>query len=204
MQARISSKAKLRRMVTIALLMAVVIVLQIICTFIKFGPFSITLALTPIVIGAAIFGWKTGAFLGFIFSIVVYFTGLMGWDGGFVLALTAESAIGTMLLCLVKGTAAGAVAGLLYQPLTRKSPKYASLAVSIAAPLTNTGLFAVGILTVFYGFLSNTASAAGENPIGLLFLGWIGLNFIVEFVVNVMCSSVITQLVNIYRKEYKA
>ena len=107
MKTRTSLEAKIKKMVVIAFMTAIVIALQLVCTFIKFGPFSITLALTPIVIGAAIFGWKTGAFLGFVFSAVVYVTGLMGMDGGFVLAMMDYSAVGTTVLCLAKGTETG-------------------------------------------------------------------------------------------------
>lgn len=203
MQARTSTQAKIRRMTAIAILAALVIVLQIICTFIKFGPVSITLALTPIAIGAAIFGWKAGALLGFVFSAVVYVTGLMGLDGGFVLMLMDESAIGTTILCLGKGTIAGAVSGLVYHAIAGKSPTGASLAASVAAPITNTGLFALGIMTIFYGILSNSAAAEGASPLGLLFLGWIGINFVVEFVVNTALSSVLTRVVEIYQKNLK-
>lgn len=203
MNARTSTHAKVRSMATLAILAAVVIVLQMICTFIKFGPFSITLALTPIAIGAAIFGPKTGAILGFVFSAVVYVTGLMGIDGGFILAMMDYNAIGTTVLCLAKGTLAGLVAGLIYHPVAKKSPTAAALAASMAAPITNTGIFALGTLTIFYGFLSNNAAAAGENPIGMLFLGWIGVNFIVEFVVNTALSSVVTRVVEIYNKRIK-
>ena len=203
MNARTSTHAKVRRMATMAILAALVIVLQLLSTFIKFGPFSITLALTPIVIGAAIYGWKTGALLGFFFSAVVYITGLMGLDGGFVLMMMDYSAIGTTIVCLGKGTVAGIAAGLLYRAIEKKSATGAALAASVAAPVTNTGLFAVGILTIFYGFLSNFASASGDSPIGLLFLGWIGVNFIVELVVNAALSSVLTRVVDIYRNKLK-
>ncbi len=202
MHTRTSTQSKMRKMVTIALLSALVIVLQLICTFIKFGPFSITLALTPIVIGAAIFGWKTGAFLGFVFSAVVYVTGLMGLDGGFVLAMMDYNAVGTTVLCLFKGTAAGAVAGLVYRPIARKSPTGASLITSMLAPITNTGIFAAGILTIFYGFLASSAAGTEHNPVALLFLVWIGVNFIVEFIVNTALSSVLTRIVDIYEKKF--
>ncbi len=202
MNTRTSTQAKMRKLTTIAILSALVIVLQLICTFIKFGPFSITLALTPIVIGAAIFGWTTGAFLGFLFSAVVYVTGLMGLDGGFVLSMMGYNAVGTTLLCLLKGTVAGAVAGLVYRPIARKSPTAASLAASMLAPITNTGLFAVGILTIFYGFLAGAAAGTDHSPVATLFLLWIGVNFIVEFVVNTALSSVLTRVVEIYKKKF--
>ena len=93
MNTRTNTRDKTRKMAMYAMLAAVVVVLQIICTYIKFGPFSITLALTPIIIGAAIYGWKCGAFLGFLFSAVVYVTGLMGMDGGFILMMMDYSAL---------------------------------------------------------------------------------------------------------------
>lgn len=203
MQTHSSTRAKIRMIAMQGVLAAVVIALQLICTFIKFGPFSITLALTPIVIGAAIFGPKSGAFLGFVFSAVVYVTGLMGMDGGFVLMMMDYSAIGTTVLCLAKGTLAGLAAGLIFRPLAAKSKTGAALVTSIAAPITNTGLFALGILTIFYGFLSGNAAAAGENPIGMLFLGWIGVNFLVELAVNTALSSVLTRVVDVFNKKMR-
>ena len=43
-----------RTMVLTAVLTAVVVVLQLLGSFIRFGPFSISLVLVPIVIGAAV------------------------------------------------------------------------------------------------------------------------------------------------------
>ncbi len=202
MNTRINSHEKIRKMSMYAILTAIVIVLQIICTFIKFGPFSITLALTPIIVGAAIYGPKCGAFLGFVFSAVVYITGLMGYDGGFINMMMSYSAIGTTILCLFKGTAAGAVAGVVYKLIAKKSPITAAITASAVAPITNTGLFALGIITVFYGFLSGFAGE-GQSPMGVLFLSWIGINFIVEFVVNLALGSVVTRIVDYYNKRMR-
>ena len=197
-----SLHAKTLKLTTLAILTALVIVLQLICTVIKFGPFSITLALTPIIIGAALYGPFTGAFLGFIFSAVVYITGLMGMDGGFVLLMMEYSAIGTTLLCLAKGTVAGFVAGILFPLLAKKNKTLASLVTSAAAPIVNTGLFALGMMTIFYGFLSGNA-ADGQNPIGMLFLSWIGINFIVEFITNLALGTVLTRVVDYYNEKLR-
>ena len=62
--------------VTIAglgLLTALVIVLQMLGGFIRFGQFSISLVLAPIVIGAALYGAWAGGWLGFVFGVVVLF-----------------------------------------------------------------------------------------------------------------------------------
>ena len=52
----------------LALVTAIVAVLQVVASFIKFGPFTITLALAPILIGAALYGPKAGAYLGGVFA----------------------------------------------------------------------------------------------------------------------------------------
>ena len=62
---------KTRRLTGLALLTAIIVVLQIVASFIKFGPFSITLALAPIIIGAALYGPKAGAIAAGIVSPVV-------------------------------------------------------------------------------------------------------------------------------------
>ncbi len=185
----------IRKLTVLAMLTALVVVVQIICTLIKFGPFSITLALTPIIIGAALYGPGAGAFLGFAFSLVVYITGLMSMDGGFILMMMQYNAIGTTFICLFKGTAAGFVAGWLYRIIGKRSKTAASLVTSVAAPVVNTGLFALAMLTIFYGFLSQNTTEEYTNPVGLLFLSWIGVNFIVEFISNVALAGVITRVV---------
>ena len=53
-----------RKMAGLAIFTAIIVVLQVLCTFIRFGPFSITLALAPIIIGTAMYGKGAGAYLG--------------------------------------------------------------------------------------------------------------------------------------------
>lgn len=202
MKTRMSGHEKTMKLTMLAFLTALVIVLQLLCTVIKFGPFSITLALTPIIIGAAIYGPRVGAFLGFIFSAVVYITGLIGMDGGFILMMMDYSALGTTLLCLLKGTVAGFAAGICYRALARTPKALNAIVTSAVTPVVNTGLFALGMMTIFYGFLSSNA-ADGQNPIGMLFLAWIGINFVVEFVVNIALATVLTHVVDYFDKKYK-
>ncbi len=185
------------------MLAAVVIVLQVFCTFVKIGPFPFTLALTPIIIGAAIYGWRCGAFLGFIFSATVFIMGL-GPDGGTLIPMIQYNLPATVVLCFLKGTAAGAVAGLVYKPLSKKSPMAAALTASALTPIVNTGIFALGMMSIFYGFLSGAATANGSSsPLGFLYLTVIGLNFIVEFLVNIALGSVITRIIDYYNKKIK-
>ncbi|NLF34555.1 MAG: ECF transporter S component, partial [Clostridiales bacterium] len=50
-------------MTGLAIMTAIIVVLQVVASFVKFGPFSITLALAPIIIGAALYGPMAGAYL---------------------------------------------------------------------------------------------------------------------------------------------
>ena len=88
-----------------AVLTALVVLLQFMGAFVHFGPFSISLVLIPIVIGAAIGGVRLGAWLGLVFGLVVLASG----DAAAFLAINAP---GTILTVLLKGTACGALAGL--------------------------------------------------------------------------------------------
>jgi uncharacterized membrane protein len=195
-------KNNYEKMVTVALLMAIVAVLQIICTFIKFGPFSITLALTPVVIGAALYGYKVGAGLGFVFSAVVFISGIAGWDGGFINMMLNYNPLATVLVCFGKGTLAGLFAGLIYRPLTKVNDTAAAVITGAMAPIVNTGLFAVTMLTVFWGFLAGNAPADGSmSPVAMLFLSWIGVNFLVELVTNIVLSSVTVRVARIFEKK---
>lgn len=109
--------ASAKTLTGISILAAVVVVLTVACNFIKFGPFSITLALAPIIIGSALYGKKAGGILGGVFGLVVLLTGLLGMDGGTVLYLCSQNAFATILICLVKGWAAGYLSGLVYEAL---------------------------------------------------------------------------------------
>ena len=62
---------QIQKIVLVGIFAAIVIVLQFFSGQIRFGPFSITLALVPIIVGGAICGPFAGAFLGFIFSAIV-------------------------------------------------------------------------------------------------------------------------------------
>ena len=126
---RVTTKNSTKKLTFMAIFAALIIVLQIVATFVKFGPVSITLALVPIIVGAAIYGKRAGAFLGLVFGLVVYIVGLMGWDGGFVLYLSGASfytGFLTAALCIVKGVAAGFIAGAVYEAIKNKKAAVAA------------------------------------------------------------------------------
>ena len=106
---------KVKKMVGIALFTAMVVVLQLVGGVIKVGGlFSISLVLVPIVVGAAVYGWDAGLWLGFSFGAAVLLSG----DAGPFMAIDV---VGTVVTVLVKGAACGAIAGLAYKLFEKKS-----------------------------------------------------------------------------------
>jgi uncharacterized membrane protein len=177
-----------------------IVVLQLIPTF--FGatlPF--TLALTPIIIGAALYGWREGAFLGFFFGLVCFLYAIFGWDA-FTGGLLQFNFVVTTLLCLLKGAVAGAAAGLVYHPIAKKNKTAAALVCGAVAPIVNTGIFAVGMLTILRGFLNSfTESMQGGNPVTFLFVGLISINFFIELGSNLLLGATVARLLDYYRKK---
>ena len=200
MYAKTSTQAKTRKLTMLSLLCAMIVVLQLIPTF--FGsalPF--TLALTPIIIGAALYGWREGAFLGFFFGLVCFLYAIFGWDA-FTGGLLQFNFVVTTLLCLLKGAAAGAVAGLLYRPIAKKNELAATLTCAAAAPIVNTGVFAIGMLTILRGFLNDFAVAnGGANPVVFLFVGLISVNFFIELGSNLLLGTTVARLLDYYQKK---
>ena len=174
-----------RTIAGVGILTAMVIVLQILSSHIKFGPFSITLALMPIVIGAALYGWKAGAWLGFVFGCITL------TDAAAFMAINAP---GTIITCLGKGALAGLAAGLVYSAVSKKNRLAGIISAAVVCPIVNTGVFVLGCLAFFMNTI--TEWAAGSNAILFIFTGLIGVNFFVELGVNLLLSSVVERILN--------
>lgn len=190
MEKRIST----RTLAGVALFTALVFALQFMGAAIRFGPFSITLTLIPIVVGAALYGSWAGAWLGFVFSMVVLFTDTA--------AFMPISPLGTILTVLVKGTAAGFFAGLVYRAFEKKNGWLATVAAAVTAPVVNTGLFLLGCVLFFLPTITEWGKAAGFENVGAYMVTvFVGLNFLVELAVDLILSPVIVRLIKLGRRE---
>lgn len=179
-------KTNVKKLVGIALMSAIVVVLQMLGSFIKFGPVSISLVLIPIVVGAAVYGPAAGAVLGGVFSIVVLLQPDTAW-------FYSLSFVGTVLTVLLKGTLAGYASGLVYKALCQKGKWLAVILAAVVCPIINTGIFALGCRLFFWNGL---AELGGGNAVVYLFTIMIGFNFIAEFVANLICSPVIVRVLH--------
>lgn len=180
---------KTKTLVGIGLFTAIVVVLQLLGGGIRFGIFSISLVLVPIVVGSAVYGWQAGAWLGFTFGAAVLLSG----DAN---AFMVVDALATVLVVLVKGTLCGLIAGIAFKLFTRVSRVLAVVAAGIVCPVVNTGVFLLGCQFFFLPTISEWAAMYGyENAGTYMILGLAGINFLIELGTNIVLAPVITQLI---------
>ena len=181
-------KMNVRTLTGLAVLTAIVVVLQFLGTFIRFGPFAISLVLIPIVVGAALYGKWAGAWLGFVFGVVVLLT-----DAA---AFLAVSVPGTILVCLLKGLLAGLCAGLVFKALEKKNATVAVVVAALVAPVVNTGVFLLGCLVFFMPTITAWGEGLGFPNVGnYILFGLVGGNFLFEVLANIILSPVIVRLI---------
>ena len=183
-------KKQTQRLVLGAIMTALVIVLQLLGQFIKLGPFSVSLVLMPIVVGAAICEYKIGAWLGFVFGVVVLISG----DAA---PFYAIDVVGTIVTVLLKGTLCGLCAGIAYKLLATKNKYLAVMVSAVICPIVNTGIFLLGCKVFFMSAITEWGAVNGfANVVEYMFIGLAGGNFIFELVVNIILAPVILRVIS--------
>ncbi len=192
-----SKKTNVYRLTGLGILTAIIIVLQIFTTFIHFGPFSITLALIPIVVGAAMYGKGAGAYLGAVFSVVVVIMCITGGDPGGFMVWSANPFM-CVVMCMLKGTAAGFLAGLMYQLIAPKNQLLGVIIAALVSPIANTGIFIIGMLLFFRETLAGWAG--GSDLLTYIIMGLTGVNFLIELGVNMVLSPIVVKIIEAVNK----
>ena len=180
---------KIRRMVGIALLMAMVLVLQALGGILTTASgFSISLVLIPIVLGAAAYGPSAGGLLGATFGVIVYINCLNGSDVGGHMVFEASPAL-CFLVVMGKGILAGLASGWVYKLIGGKANGYvAMLCAAVICPVVNTGTFVLCMLTLFPDVLAVWAGSMGGDILVYVFSGLLLMNFVPELIINVVFS----------------
>lgn len=195
----------IRKMAVLAILAAIIVILQCFCSVLTIPGFNvaITLTLVPILVGVAMYGISAGVILGAVFGIIVLITDptakMLMQPGIFQL-------VATSVLCIGKGVLAGAAAGCVYKLVARKSDGSQLLGIilaGVAAPVANTGTFILGMLLFFrdtiFGWSAGSPSFAYYVIVGLC-----GINFVVELCVNLVLSTAISTILKAVRKSIRS
>ena len=190
---------KIKKLVGLATLTALVIVLQLLSNNVTFGNLSITLALIPIAMGAILYGPLAGLFLGMVMGGIV----LTGADTQTYFLSVNPAA--TVVLCLVKSGVAGLVSGLLFKlfafiakkqsSVNKKKALFAAgiIVAALVVPLVNTFIFIIGAVIFFSVYYPSLEAAIAAV---------IGTNFLVEFIISAALSPALVTLVKVLTRQY--
>lgn len=183
-------------LVLASLMTALVVVFQCLATYNTFfGPFSTAIGLIPIVIGAAMCGPTVGAWLGFVFALVVILTG--GANLFFMFNVP-----GTIITVVAKGVACGFASGLVYKLIKRFNKTIAAIASAMICPVVNTGVFLLGSAIFFVPYANEMGAFIGMSESGFaLFISLAFGNFAFELGMNAVLSPVIVRILDMRKKK---
>lgn len=176
-------KKKTSLMVALAMFAALVIVLQVVATFIKIGSFPITLTLVPIIVAGALYGPKAGSLMGLVFGVVVLAMVVVGADPGGQ-ALFALRPLVTSVVCIIKGVLAGLAAAETFKVISKKNKKFALFMAGLVCPLVNTGTLYLVLFVFFEASLASILSAL------------MSVNFLIEVCINALLAPGLYILIN--------
>ena len=188
MASRLDSVKKNRRLVFCAFMTALIVVLQALAYALAALGFKIapSLVLVPVVIGGMILGVRYGAMLGFLFGIITFVGCVTGIDPGGAILFAARPLL-NFVLCVTKGTLAGLEAALLYHSISShgtKRQRISSVFAAASCPVVNTGVF---ILFMVFGYMDTLKSwASGTDVLTYIIIGLVGINFLIELLLNVI------------------
>ena len=194
-----TNSQRVKKLVGLATLTALVVGLQFLSNYVSFGSISITLALIPIAMGAILYGPLAGLFLGAVM-------------GAIVIAAPSTQAVfmpvnpaATIILCLLKTAIAGLVSGLLFKlfafiakkqkDVKKKKILFAAgvIVAALVVPVINTGLFIIGASIFFMDLFGNFITIIDAV---------ITTNFLVEFLVSAILSPALVTLIKVLTRQY--
>lgn len=192
-----STHAQTLRLVQIALLTALMLLLQLALGSLRIGPVTLAFSLVPLVIAAVFIGPGAGALLGLVSGVVTFVQVLTAADPFYTL-LIATNPLLTALICISKTTLAGLLAGLCYRAICKVS-KYRALNVilpAVVCPVVNTGIFCIGMYFGFGSALQSSevfGAAASAGLVSFILIGLAGVNFLYEVLSNVVVCPIVAK-----------
>ena len=172
---------KTRRFAVLSIFIGLIVILQILATYINFGGFPITLTLIPIIVAGAIYGPSFGLITGLIFGLIVDVMVLTGADPSGAIMFSSHPII-TMLTCLIKGGLAGLFGALSYKLINNK--KIGIVISAIITPITNTFILFLSLILFF------------ESSFAAMVAAFMSINFIIELLLNIIIAPGLTILIN--------
>ncbi|MBR0454391.1 MAG: ECF transporter S component [Clostridia bacterium] len=199
---------KIIRMVELAMLIALIFVMQYLGTLastpLRTIGIEFSFVLIPIVVGAFLLGPVEGAILGFVFGAMTVVLTVIA-PGTMTYILFTERPVLYVIVAMVKAIAAGLGSGLIYKGLDKlmkgKAVYLRTVLAAATAPIINTGIFLLGMVCFFSDVIAE--KWAGGTNIFLFLVGLIWINFIIEVGINIVLSPAIVRIVDAVKKKAK-
>ena len=184
-----------KKLTYFAVLTALTAVLQILGNTVRIGVVTLNFSLIPIVLAAIILGVWYGTALGAITGLIILFhCGILGADG-FTNVLFATDPVIITLVCVVKTAAAGAASAALFKLLNKRNGLAAMFAAAGIVPIINSGVFILGMFCITPSLYNAGFLAEGANAFAGIVIGFVGLNFVFEFALNVIVAPALYRVI---------
>lgn len=196
--------------IKLALFVAIIVLLAVTpLGYISLGVINATTIQMPVIIGAMLFGWKKGAFLGGVFGFTsmlknTFQPGLTSFVfSPFIPVFGEESgSFWALLVCFVPRILIGVVSGLLFLILSKTKIKKALAAgiCGFCGSLTNT-VFVMGGIFLFFGRSYSAArNEAYEALIGTVVTTITGVG-VTEAIVSAVIAAAVTVPLLVYARK---
>ena len=186
---------KSKNAAVLGMFIALIVVLQALSFVIPpISGASLSFVLIPIVLAAVMYGTKYSTITGLSFGIIVTLISILGLDSiGY--AYFVYSPIIAILLILTKGIVAGLGAGIVSSLLKKKNLYLATISTAAITPILNTAIFILGTLLFFIPALEDYFQKENiDLTIKAFLVGIILVNFVVEFIINIVLAPAILRV----------
>lgn len=201
------NRKQIREITMLAVLSALIILMSFTpIGYIKIIPMGleITLLVIPVVIGAICLGPKGGLILGTLFGITSLLQCVFGFSP-FGATLLSINPIFTAILCIIPRSLMGFLVGVIFKSLNKifKKDLLAHIIASVSGALLNTIFFMTTLCLFFYNteYITSFKDALGAANVFSFIILFVGINGIVEAVVNFIVGAAVTKtLFTIFKK----
>ena len=191
------SSFTVKRMSTLALLIAVILVMSFTpLGYLQIGPLSMSLLTIPVAIGAIVMGPTDGATLGLVFGLTSLFNAMSG-ASAMGTAMFSISPVGCFVVCVVARVLMGYCAGLVYQGLSKVNASKQKLNFAIgglSAAFFNTLFFMGALCLFFYGsdYVQNLVQALHVNNPVMFVIVLVGFQGLMEMFLCCIVSTAVS------------
>ena len=139
-----------------------------------------------------------------MFGVTVSVQVVTGAAGALSFAMFEHKPAITIAVCLLKGILAGLCSGLIFKAFEKlKKGKLGVILSAVACPIVNTGIFVTALFLFYYNLMGEFAAAnAYATAVAFIFIGIVGLNFVVEFAINVLRIPVVLRVIRIVGSKF--